>query len=40
MFIPPQSGASELERMIWLKHFTERQITFNLGLNTDKNTDF
>ncbi len=39
MSIYPQRGARGLERLIWLKYYTERQITFNLGLNYDKNTD-
>ncbi len=37
----PQSGARRLQRLIWLKYYIvlKRQITFNLGLNADKNTD-
>ncbi len=40
-FVSPQSGARRLERLIWLKYYIvlKRQITFNLGLNADKNTD-
>ncbi len=40
LFPPLSSEASGLEKMIWLKYYTERQITFNLGLNADKNTNF
>ncbi len=40
MSISPQSGARELERLIWLKYdnVLKWQNTFNLGLNTAKNT--
>ncbi len=36
-----QSGARELERLMWLKHYNvlKWQIAFILGLNADKNTD-
>ncbi len=39
MFISRQSGARGLKRLIWLKYYTERQITFNLALYVDKNTN-
>ncbi len=40
MSISHRSGARGIEKLIWLKYYTERQITFNLGLNADKNNDF
>ncbi len=43
MSISPQSGVRRLERLIWLKYYIvlkKQIITFNLGLNTDKNTDY
>ncbi len=38
----PRSGATRLERLIWLKYYNvqKRQIIFTLGLNAAKNTDF
>ncbi len=40
MTIPHPSGAWGLETlMVEILYCTERQITFGLGLNTDKNTD-
>ncbi len=41
MYIYTQSGAKELERLIWLKYYIvlKWQVTFNLGLIADKNTD-
>ncbi len=40
MSIPSWSGARGLERLIWLKYdiVLKGQNTFNLGLNTAKNT--
>ncbi len=39
--VSPQSGARGCEGLIQLKYYIvlKRQITFNLGLNTDKNTE-
>ncbi len=39
MSISPRSGARGLKRLIWLKYYIvlKWQITFNLGLNADKN---
>ncbi len=41
MSIFPRSKASGLKRLIWMKYNVQKwQITFTLGLNAAKNTDY